>query len=46
MQVTAEYAQTEASRAGAVVQEEIDKFELMKLTDLKVSETVNCGEEK
>lgn len=36
MQVTAEYAQTEASRADNVVQEEIDKFEQMKLTDLKV----------
>ena len=30
MQVNAEYAQTEASRADNVVQEEIDKFEEMK----------------
>jgi hypothetical protein len=35
MQVNAEYAQTEASRADNVVQDEIDKFEQMKLTDLK-----------
>ncbi len=35
MQVTAEYAQTEASRADNVVQDEIDKFEQMKLTDMK-----------
>lgn len=36
MQVGAEYAQTEAARADVVVQEEIDKFEEMKLNDLKV----------
>ncbi len=36
MQVDAEYAQTEASRADNVVQDEIDKFEQMKLTDIKV----------
>ena len=35
MQVNAEYAQTEASRADNVVQDEIDKFEQMKLTDMK-----------
>ncbi|CAF1281285.1 unnamed protein product [Rotaria sp. Silwood1] len=35
LQVTAEYAQTEASRADNVVQDEIDKFEQMKLTDIK-----------
>ncbi|CAF0750205.1 unnamed protein product [Adineta ricciae] len=35
MQVNAEHAQTEASRADNVVQDEIDKFEEMKLTDLK-----------
>lgn len=35
MQVNAEYAQTEASRADSVVQDEIDKFEQMKLTDIK-----------
>ena len=35
MQVNAEYAQTEASRADNVVQDEIDKFEQMKLTDIK-----------
>jgi len=36
MQVNAEYAQTEASRADNTVQDEIDKFEQMKLTDIKV----------
>jgi hypothetical protein len=36
MQVNAEYAQTEASRADNVVQDEIDKFEQMKLTGIKV----------
>ena len=36
MQVNAEYAQTESSRADNVVQDEIDKFEQMKLTDIKV----------
>jgi hypothetical protein len=36
MQVDAEHAQTEATRADQVVQEEIDKFDQMKLTDLKV----------
>jgi len=36
MQVTAEYAQTEASRATTVLEDEMDKFEEMKLTDLKV----------
>jgi hypothetical protein len=35
MQVNAEYAQTESSRADNVVQDEIDKFEQMKLTDMK-----------
>ncbi|CAF0816884.1 unnamed protein product [Adineta steineri] len=35
MQVNAEYAQTESSRADNVVQDEIDKFEQMKLTDIK-----------
>ncbi|CAF0806237.1 unnamed protein product [Adineta steineri] len=35
MQVNAEYAQTEASRADNVVQDEIDKFEEMKITDIK-----------
>jgi len=36
MQVNAEYAQTESSRADNAVQDEIDKFEQMKLTDMKV----------
>jgi hypothetical protein len=36
MQVNAEYAQTEASRADKIVQDEIDQFEQMKLTDIKV----------
>ena len=36
MQVNAEHAQTQASRADNVVQDEIDQFEQMKLTDLKV----------
>ncbi len=36
MQVNAEYAQTESSRADNFVQDEIDKFEQMKLTDIKV----------
>ena len=36
MQVSAEYAQTQASRADQVVQDEIDQFEKMKLTDIKV----------
>jgi hypothetical protein len=36
MQVNAEYAQTESSRADTVVQDEMDKFEQMKLTDIKV----------
>ncbi|UJR24653.1 hypothetical protein I4U23_006027 [Adineta vaga] len=35
MEVNAEHAQTEASRADNVVQDEIDKFEEMKLTDIK-----------
>ena len=35
MQVNAEYAQTEALRADNNVQDEIDKFEKMKLTDVK-----------
>jgi hypothetical protein len=35
MQVNAEYAQTASSRADNVVQDEIDKFEQMKLTDIK-----------
>lgn len=36
MQVIAENAQTEAARADKVVQDEIDQFEQMKLTDIKV----------
>ncbi len=36
MQVNAEYAQTQSSRADNVVQDEIDQFEQMKLTDIKV----------
>jgi hypothetical protein len=36
MQVNAEHAQTQASRADNVVQDEIDQFEQMKLTDIKV----------
>jgi hypothetical protein len=36
MQVNAEHAQAESSRADNVVQDEIDKFEQMKLTDIKV----------
>lgn len=36
MQVNAEHAQTQASRADQVVQDEIDQFEKMKLTDIKV----------
>ncbi|CAF0774366.1 unnamed protein product [Rotaria sordida] len=35
MQVNAEYAHTESTRADDVVQDEIDKFEQMKLTDIK-----------
>jgi hypothetical protein len=36
MQVNAEDAQNKASRADNVVQDEIDQFEQMKLTDIKV----------
>ena len=36
MQVNAEHAQAQASRADNVVQDEIDQFEQMKLTDIKV----------
>jgi hypothetical protein len=36
MQVNVEHAQTESSRADNVVQNEIDKFEQMKLTGIKV----------
>ncbi|CAF0823638.1 unnamed protein product [Didymodactylos carnosus] len=35
MQVQSEYAQTESSRADRVVQDEIDKFEELKLNDMK-----------
>ncbi len=36
MQVNAEHAQHQASNAESAVQNEIDQFEQMKLTDIKV----------